>query len=1203
MTHQQCPSTKGKLPAEVASRVGAATGRPYWRSLEDYAQTAEFRDLVEREFPGGASELLETSRRDFVKLMGAGLALAGAATIPGCRRPDHKILPYSQHVPEEIIPGKPLFYATSMPLPGGGAEGLLVETHEGRPTKIEGNPLHPNNRGRSSAQAQASILELYDPDRLHGPVYVNPSRGEQPQATWDDFKHWAREHFGAYGSNGGAGLAFVAEPRSTPTWDAAKAALLERYPRARWVSYSPAGSDVFNAGSRLAFGRPMRELFDLSRARVIVSLDRDLTCDEPRAVANAREIGASRRVWKSSDEMSRIYAIEPMHSAFGTLADHHVRMAPSRIAAFAVALAKAVLAKRGDPGLRSAVDAAAITDAADFDRIPVATQGRTFIELLAEDLLAEGHLGRSVIAAGASLPAEVHALVHALNAALGNVGATVRYVEQTGDLAAPALSGLRALAGEMASGAVKTIVCLNVNPVYDAPADLDFHALYRSVPNRICLTVGSSETAAESSWRLNAAHWLESWGDTAGADGTVAPIQPMIAPLYDPAMNELELMAFLAGEEQPDAYEMVRSAWARVMGLRPMDGDFENLWRRALHDGVVPNSGAEAEAPAVRFAEVARAIGAMPLPGAPTASSLEVVFKTGPVGDGRYAGNAWLHELPHPITKVVWDNPVVVSPATAKALHLEPIPYTERQHPQARMATISVGGRSMKAPVWVCPGMADNVAIVTLGYGRTSVGDVGNGVGFNTYALRASDQSAFVRECRIERTGDTYPISSTQNHWSLEGRTALLRWLDKPAWAEHAAAAEAGPGGGRVSDPFSTGPDSELSIGEQLGELMHTPRNISIYENPYNRGRGNPDPSNIGPDGRPPAYATGHQWGMTVDLSSCTGCGACIVACQSENNIPTVGKQEVAKGREMHWIRIDRYFGGDSAESPDRMLNQFVACVHCENAPCETVCPVNATVHDERGLNVMVYNRCIGTRYCMNNCPYKARRFNFFDWGQTKLNGGLDPKYVPEAVRDATGNGGQAERFNQHLIPPRLRAKLDEIQKMKHNPDVTIRGRGVMEKCTFCIQRVNSARAEANVQGLETIPDGFVQVACQQACPTESIVFGNILDPDSAVSRTRTNQRSYLLLGYLATRPRTNHLIRVNNPNPAILAPVDALASHAHGGAEGHGDEEGHGGAPADDGHQTGEGAHSFRVDPRRRARDEGYALSLKVLGTGVQHA
>jgi len=1185
MTHKQGSSTRGEHPGAVASRAGSPSGQAYWRSIEEFSQTDAFREVVAREFPVGASELAAGSRRDFVKLMGASLALAGAATIPGCRRPDHKILTYSRDVPEYVVPGKPLFYATSMPLPGGGAEGLLVETHEGRPTKVEGNPLHPNNRGRCGVEALAAPLALYDPDRLKFPVYDNPTRGHV-EATWDDFKAWAAEHFrGAAGS--GAGLAFVVEPRSTPAWDAVQAQVRAKFPDARWVPYHAAGSDAANEGSRLAFGRAMREVFDFTQARVVVSLDRDFTVGESGAIANARGIGAGRRVWKSADTMSRIYSIEAMHSGLGTLADHHVRLAPSQVGAFAVALARAVLARHDHAGLREAVGAVSVETAA-FDSIPTATAGKPFVDLLAEDLLAPEHLGRSVLAAGATQPAAVHALVHALNAALGNTGATVRYTEQRGDLAAPALGGLRSLVGEMASGAIRTVVCIHVNPLYDAPADLDFAAAYAKVPARICLSVGASETADASTWALNGTHWLEAWGDTVAHDGVIAPVQPMIAPLYEPAMSELELLAYLAGDDAPDGHDIVQKAWARVLGQRPNDGDFINMWKRTLHDGVLPNSGAEIVAPPVRAGEVARALAATAFGAAPSASALEVVFTTGSVGDGRAANNPWLQEMPHPITKVVWDNPVVVSPATARALDLEPDDYTARQEPRARLATLSVGGRSMQLPVWICPGMADHVAVVTLGYGRTHAGLIGDGVGFNTYALRNAGDGAMVRGGTLVKAAGGYPISSTQNHWSLEGRTALARWLDRPAWETHAATAEGRAGGGVVADPFDvSGDDPALSVAEQLGELAHTPANISLYENPMNAARGNAAAGS--------AYAKGPQWGMTIDMASCTGCNACTIACQSENNIPVVGKQEVAKGREMAWIRIDRYFVGDSLDDPERVINQPVGCTQCENAPCETVCPVTATVHDREGLNVMAYNRCIGTRYCMNNCPYKARRFNFFDWAQAKQNGGFDPKYVPKTVRDATNNAGQGSSFNQNLIPPRLRAKLDEVQKMKHNPNVTVRGRGVMEKCNYCLQRINSARASAKVQGLTAIPDGYFQVACEQACPTESIVFGDILDPASRVTATRTSQRSYMLLGYLNTRPRTSHLMRVTNPNPAILTPVDAIAA-AHGGGAGHAPVEGEHGVPA--GEQGG--GHSFRVDPRRRTEDRGYALSLNVLGTGA---
>ena len=1153
------------------------SGRRYWRSVEEFADSGEFRSFVSREFPARASELLDTSRRDFVKLMGAGLALAGAATIPGCRRPAHTIMPYSREVPEEVIPGRPLFYATSMGLPGGGAEGLLVETHEGRPTKVEGNPLHPNNRGRCSAAALASVLAIYDPDRPMHPVYANPARGPLP-ATWDDFKVWARRHFVQHDADGGAGLAFLVEARSTPAWDAARARVLAKWPQAQWVSYDSAGSDAPGEGSRAAFGATYREVFDFSNVGVVVSFDRAFTSGEAGAIANARGIGAGRRVMHAGDPLSRIYCFEPAYSELGALADHHVRLAPSRVAAVCVKLARALSARLPEAAaLREAIAGAGEPSGDDLNPPVAPGESRTFVEILADDLVDPANRGRSVVGAGATMPPGVHALVHAMNAALGNVGRTVRYVPVGGDLALSALGGIRALAGAMAAGQTRTLVCLGCNPVYDAPADLGFAERYAGVAATICLSVGASETMAASTWALNGAHWLESWGDSVSHDGTVAPVQPMIAPLYEPAMSELELLAFLSGDDNPDGFKLVREAWARTMGLSAGDGRFESLWRRALHDGVANASAPDAAAPTLDAAGIARAASGITLDSPPTGDALEVVFGVGAIGDGRHGNNPWLQEMPHPISKVVWDNPALVSPATARALDLQPDSYTSRQEPRARVARLAIGERSVEIPVWVCPGIADNVVMVGLGYGRTHCGLVGDGVGVNTFVLRESTGGIAARGATLTPTGASHPISSTQNHWSLEGRTALVRTIDLPAWRTHAE------GRGAVADVYDTS-GGELSIAEQLGELAHTPANLSLYENPLNKGRGNAEAGS--------AYGTGVQWAMTIDMASCTGCNACLIACQSENNIPVVGKKEVAKGREMHWIRVDRYFVGELDE-PGEVLMQPVACVQCENAPCETVCPVTATVHDKEGLNVMAYNRCIGTRYCMNNCPYKARRFNFFDWAQSKVNGGFDPGYVPRGVMDATQNAGQGTSFNQNFIPPRLRAKLDEISRMRHNPDVTVRGRGVMEKCTFCIQRINKARVEMKLQDLPAMPDGLFQTACQQACPTESIVFGDMRDPSSRVSTQRSSQRSFLLLGYLNTRPRTSHLLRVRNPNPAIRVPVDDLAAHGHGGGHGeHAPPDPHSpDAPAPDGGHAGE-AHS-RAGGRRR---EGAILSLPIL-------
>ncbi len=1198
---EQCPSTKGKKPAAMDDPRPRGEGSSRtWRSLEDFEATPEFREFLEREFPRGASELHAESRRDFMKLMGAGLALAGAATMPGCRRPERHIMPYSAEVPEHVIPGQALYYATSMPLPGGGAEGLLIETHGGRPTKVEGNPLHPTNQGKTSAWAQASVLTLYDPDRLKSPIYHNKARGRL-SATWDDFKAWSAEHFAEFDSTGGRGLAFLVDKKSGPTRDAMKRRVMQRWPQASWHAYNAAEETGAVEGSRMAFGGPMRIHHELEGVRCILSLDSDFLCTGPASLPAARQFASTRRVRHAHDDMSRLYVLESCPTGTGSAADHRLRMAPSQITAFAVALAREIMgsgAGLGGVQLPEGIDAEVVTK-------------------IAEDL-RDGPGG--LVIAGPSQPAAVHALCHAINDAIGALGRHVRVSPMGADEAADSTAGIAELAGRMRAGEIDTLVCVDTNPIYDAPADLDFAAQFAQVPNTITWSVQASETAHESTWALNGAHFLESWGDAEAWDGTLSPIQPMIAPLYAPAMSEIELLAMLAGDEDPEGYTLVREAWAARLGMAADTPGFDKAWRRALHDGLLAGSQRSMGGAAIRAGGVAAAARALTLAGAPTQEELEVVFAPGMVGDGRWANCGWLQELPDPASKVVWDNPAYMSPATAEALDLLPEhtwqdkhnPYTKQQIPEARMATIASNGRELDIAVWIMPGMPDNVIALRLGYGRTIAGHVGDQVGFNTYALRSSEQSGGAARATVRSAGSTYTIASTQNHWTMAGRDTVLRSLDKKWWDEHG------------DTPPKQVPDeiygaehgvSTIHLAEQLGELSHTPPNLSIYENPQNQSRSEPAPGST--------FAKGPQWGMTIDMSTCTGCGVCTIACQSENNIPIVGKRETAKGREMHWIRVDRYFSGEDLNDPASMQMQPVACVHCENAPCETVCPVNATVHGDEGTNDMAYNRCIGTRYCANNCPYKVRRFNFFEWGWNKYNGRF---YGEELLGDAPI---QQKDLNKNLIPPRLREKLEEIQRMQLNPDVTVRSRGVMEKCTYCIQRVNEARQEVKVRGIwdraqntqltsepyeAPIPDGFFQVACQQACPTESIVFGDILDPSSGVTAWRNNQRSYMLLGYLDTRPRTTHLMRVNNPNEELLRHLrpeeyehrlahDPLHHGGGHGDDGHGSEGDHSGDHGSEGggdHGAGE-THGFFYD-KARTRDEGYALSLRVLGaaTGV---
>lgn len=1187
---EQCPSTKdSERTPEIAAHAGGVTGRRYWRSLDEISETNEFRGFVEREFPAGASELLGESRRDFVKLMGASVALAGAATLPGCRRPEHHIMPYSSNVPEQVIPGKALFYATAMPLTGGGAEGILAETHGGRPTKIEGNPLHPVNRGKTSIWSQASVLTLYDPDRLKHPVYLNPSSGPKV-ATWDDFKAWSSEHFAGFDATRGRGLAFLVDKKTSPTRNALKARIMQRWPEASWHAYSASERSGAAEGARTAFGAPARVHYDLTRAQRIVSLDSDFTCSGPEALVHSRDLSSTRRVRHAGDEMSRLYVLESCPSGTGSLADHRIRMAPSQISAFALALANEL-------GIgRFSVPAGAEIDA-------------EIVSKIAEDL--RGHEGSSVVIPGEGQPAEIHALCHAINTTLGAMGTVVSTSPMSADEARSSVESIRSLAAEMTAGRVDTLVCIDTNPLFDAPADLNFGDAFASLSTTITWSVQASETAARSMWSLNGAHFLESWGDVEAYDGTISPIQPMIAPLYDPALSDIELLALLAGDENPDGYALVRQTWASVLGSRVETPAFDKRWRRALHDGLLAGTAANKTSAGANMTSVRAALGGLGIAPAPAQDALEVVFTTANVGDGRWANCGWLQELPDTASKVVWDNPAYLSPNTAKALGVLPDhtwqdefnPYTKQQMPKAKMATLTLGGRQLELPVWILPGVPDNTVILRLGYGRTESGHVGNQVGFNTYALRTAENPSTATGATLAKASGSYTIASTQNHWTMGGRDSILRSIDKKWWDEH------GDTPPKVTtDHIYGGEGQPLNLAEQLGELSHTPRNISIYDNPQNASKENAAP---GSD-----FSKGPQWGMTIDMNACSGCGVCTVACQSENSIPIVGKREVAKGREMQWIRVDRYFAGDDLNNPSGMLNQPVACVHCENAPCETVCPVNATVHGDEGTNDIAYNRCIGTRYCANNCPYKVRRFNFFEWGWNKYNGRF---YGEDLIGDAPV---EQKDLNKNLIPPRLRQKLDEIQRMQLNPDVTVRSRGVMEKCTYCIQRINEARSDVKVKNIwkrgqntemgpdyeAPIPDGFFQVACQQACPSDAIVFGDILNPESNVSQWRENQRSYMVLGYLDTRPRTTHLMRVDNPNAALLAHLDPAGYEArlghdpldHGGGhgEGHGDshDDGHGG-----GHDDHSESHGFFYDTNRSS-DRGYALSLRVLGaaTGV---
>ncbi|MEZ6165276.1 MAG: TAT-variant-translocated molybdopterin oxidoreductase [Phycisphaerales bacterium] len=1178
----QCPSSKGKteIPAK-APEMGRLNGRAYWRSLDEYSGTPEFKEFVEREFPSNASVLSEPSRRSFVKIMGAGLALAGAATVPGCRRPDRKIIPYAK-TPPEVIPGKPLYFTTAMPLPGGGCEGLLIETHTGRPTKVEGNPLHPGNQGKSSTAAQASVLGLYDPERLKFPVYNNPSRGKL-DATWDDYSAWATPHFEALASNGGQGLAFIIDKQSSPTRQRLIGEVRSRFPRARFVFWSPAESRAPIDGSAIAFGSPQFVSYDFTGAQCVVSVGSDFMASGAGSVRNARTLASTRKVMKGGDPMSRLYAIEAKPTSVGSLADHRFRVAPSQLNNFTIALARAVMAQAGS-------GAAGLPDAS------VEGMSQHDIDEIAKDLVA--HRNHSVVVPGDQLSAQAWAMCMAMNSVLGAMGSMVSTRAMNADLASDSAASMIELVAAMNAGSIDTLVTISCNPVYDAPASMGFADAFHKVATTVTFDTSMTETEHASTWSLNGTHYLEQWGDVEDLDGTYSVVQPMIAPLYDPARSDIEFLSGLAGSEGVHGIDLVKATRSGT----------DAAWNRLLHNGFA--SAPRPSAAPVRSAQVVQAAIGMGVAPAPGEGSMDVLFYTSNFNDGRCANNAWLQELPEFGPSVVWDNPLLVSPLTAKKLGLLPEhswqdeynPYTKQQMPQAQLVTITLDGHEMEAALWILPGMADNTVAIKLGYGRKIVGKVGFKVGHNTYEIKPASGTLASRGARISKASGTYTIASTQNHWSLESRTSIVRALDKTWWDQYADLNV------NATDEIYGRTSEELNIAEKLGELSHTPPNISIYKNPLNDSRRDPDPSNLHEDKVlnrqvPPRYAQGPQWGMSIDLNACMGCNACTVACQSENNIPVVGKNEVAKGREMQWIRMDRYFVGDDLNNPDEIFVQPVACVHCENAPCETVCPVNATVHGDEGTNDMAYNRCIGTRYCANNCPYKVRRFNFFDFAPVKFNGGLDPQYTSKEIAQEFEETVAKDRtFNQNFIPPRLRKKLDEITKMHFNPDVTVRSRGVMEKCTYCIQRIHQARQEVKIRGIwddkdqvGPIPDGFFNTACQQACPSDAISFGDILDPESRVSKERDSGRSYLLLGYLDTRPRTTYMMRVRNPNPAIRV-YDEHDPLSHGG--GHGDDS-HGGGDGHGEESHGEQHSSAYIDRTKKFIDQGYSMSLKVL-TGI---
>jgi molybdopterin-containing oxidoreductase family iron-sulfur binding subunit len=1017
--------------------------RTYWRSLAQIEDLPDYRAALEREFPEGASELPDgITRRELMMLVGASLSLAGLA---GCRRPVEEIVPYVA-APEDVVPGIPRYYATTMPFRRSGY-GLVVESHEGRPTKIEGNPSHPSTLGASSSRVQASVLGLYDPDRSQSITQKGARK------SWTDFVTAWGELSKVHAADGGVGLAVLSESFCSPTLARLVSELRTRFPKLQWATYDAISDENRLAGLRQATGRDVELMLRLDRAAVVLCLDADPLLTDPEAIRHARGFADGRRAGASGGAMNRLYAVEGVYSLTGAMADHRLRLESRQIVAFVAALA----ARLGATGASSQ----AAVDVSGVDP--------RWIDAVAKDLLA--NRGKALIIAGERQPAGVHAAVCALNAHLGNTGATVTYHE-TRDAALPSASSMASLVSAMMSGAVQTLVVLGGNPVFDAPADLDFASAMAKVPHTIALGHTVDETSSSAEWHVPRAHYLESWGDARAVGGTLSVVQPLILPLFG-GRTPVEVLGLMVSDKDRPGYDIVRDTWKPILG----EAEFDKKWNRVLHDGLLANSELTEVVPTVRgeaFAELA--------PATQSQSGLEIVFVPSPsLHDGRFANDGWLQELPDPLTKLTWDNPALVSPKTAETSGLA----------NGELIRLEYSGRSLELPVWILPGMADGVVVLTLGYGRKRAGRIGSGVGFDAFTVRSSGAPGFDSGVKLTRLGSTYPLSATQDHGSMEGRP-LVRESTLAELRSEASASAPTEGAQAAGSHEATkeGAPKQGTLGAQGVYPAETPHFSLWKEHTYDQG---------------------HQWGMTIDLNACIGCNACMTACQSENNVPVVGKDQVARQREMHWLRVDRYFSGEPAGSPE-VVFQPVPCMHCEDAPCEQVCPVAATVHDGEGLNVMVYNRCIGTRYCSNNCPYKVRRFNFFNF----------TKDTPD------------------------------ILKLAMNPDVTVRARGVMEKCTYCTQRINRAKIDAKLAGRE-LRDGDVKTACQQACPASAIEFGNLRDASSRVVKAKADPRNYALLDELNTKPRTTYLAKVRNPNPDLDPSTSSGSPRAESRGEGEG--------------------------------------------------
>ncbi|HEX4340198.1 MAG TPA: TAT-variant-translocated molybdopterin oxidoreductase [Polyangiaceae bacterium] len=1032
------------------SPVSKKSDKPtYWRSIAELEGRPEFEQFLEHEFAEPVSDLPPTSdeRRRFMQIMGASFAFAGLTT--GCRWEQDYILPQTRR-PEGLIPGEPRYYTTSMDM-GGYATGLLAKSYDGRPVKIEGNPNHPDSLGAANVFHQASVLELYDPDRSKG--FGTYSGGKRTDSSKDEFIKAIKPLMAAHRSSQGKGFRILAESTSSRTVADMKRRLLAALPEAKWYEYEPVSADNIRLGSELAFGAAYRPNYAFDKAAIVVSLDSDFLGSERAAIRNAQSFMQGRMPEKG--EMSRLYIIESAYSMTGGVADHRLPLRSEFVKAVAAAL-DAGISGKGSPSAE--MGPAQARPAAAFLEDP---KVQKFVAAIEKELLA--NKGKSIVIAGEQQPPEVHALVHRINAVLGNVGSTITYYPDFTADRLPHKDAIIQLGKEMASGAVDTLVIIGGNPVYNAPADVGFDAALAKVKNTIRVGLHEDETTMKSGWQVPLAHYLETWGDTRGYDGTIGIQQPLIAPLYG-GPSVIELIALLLDDSTKEGLDLVKRTLAASMGD-------DRLWRKAVHDGVLLGSGLAPVQP------VLKPLGAIALSDREKAGvavgngQLELTLAPCPkVHDGRYANNGWLQELPDPVLKLTWGNAALIGPATAKELGVD----------DQTLVKLTMNGATITIPAIIAPGQAPGSVRVVLGYGRTAVGVVGIGsrldygliedyaaeygagdlelVGVNAYPLKTTEFGRFGGGLNVQPTGDTMKLAMTQMTHAIKdkiGRDEVQR---------------------RVPELVREGTFEEFKEKPAFAqEKVEHKALLSLWQEPVSYDK--------------------HKWGLSIDLNKCTGCNACVVACVSENNIPVVGRSRVIQGREMQWIRIDVYFRGEPDEP--ELAYQPLTCHQCEHAPCEQVCPVGATMHSREGLNDMVYNRCIGTRYCSNNCPYKVRRFNYFNFHEE------------------------------------LKLEKNQTKKMMFNPDVTVRFRGVMEKCTFCIQRIQNVKIKAK-NTRRAIQDGEIVTACQQTCPTGAIVFGDLNDEKSRVRALQNGPRSYAMLEELNVRPRLKYLARVKNPNPEL---------------------------------------------------------------------